>query len=67
MNAPEPHESPWVPRPRHVLALVVAFFGSIVVLRPLLNGESDARFLASAAWLFFVAFVTIRMAIAAVR
>jgi hypothetical protein len=67
MNAPEPHESPWVPRPRHVLALVAAFFGSIVVLRPWLNGASDARFLASAAWLLFVAFVTIRMAIAAVR
>jgi hypothetical protein len=67
MNAPEPHESPWVPRPRHVLALVAAFFGSIVVLRPWLNGGSDARFFAAAAWLLFVAFVTIRMAIAAAR
>jgi hypothetical protein len=67
MNTPEPQDSPWEPRPRHVLALVAAFFGSILVLRPWLNGGSDARFVAAAAWLLFVAFVTIRMAIAAAR
>jgi hypothetical protein len=46
---------------------VGAFFLSIVVLRPWLNGPSDARVLAAAAWLVFVAAVTIRMAVRAVR
>ncbi len=64
-HTPEP--VPWKPSARHVLGLVLAFFASIVVLRPWLNGASDASFVASAAWLLFVALVTLRVAMLSVR
>ena len=63
-----PHaRPPWRPRPWHVPALVVAFFASIVVLRPLLNSTSDARVIGAAVWILFVASVTVITAVRAVR
>ena len=58
---------PWRPKARHVPALVVAFFASIVLLRPWLNSSSDVRVLAAAAWIAFVAIVTVVTAVRAVR
>ncbi len=48
-------------------ALVLAFFASIVVLRPLLNSTSDARVIGAAVWILFVASVTVITAVRAVR
>jgi hypothetical protein len=47
--------------------MVVAFFASIVVLRPWLNAASDVRVAAAALWLLFVAVVTVRTAMLSVR
>ena len=58
---------PWRPKAWHVPALVVAFFTSIVVLRPWLNGSSDVRVMAAAAWLLFVALVTVFTAMRSAR
>jgi hypothetical protein len=47
--------------------MVVAFFASIVVLRPWLNAASDVRVAAAVLWLLFVAVVTVRTAMLSVR
>lgn len=67
MGTTPPAPPPWKPGLRHVLGMVVAFFASIVVLRPWLNASSDVRVAAAAAWLLFVAVVTVRTAMLSVR
>jgi hypothetical protein len=67
MGTTPPEPPPWKPGLRHVLGLVVAFFASIVLLRPWLNAASDVRVAAAALWLLFVAVVTVRTAMLSVR
>ena len=62
----DPPAPTWRPRAWQVLLLVVAFFFSIVILRPWLNGASDAHVIAGAAWILFVAVVTVLAAVRAV-